>query len=121
MATPARRGSSALPPGRRTDAGRGLAEALHVGGMDLLPSVAGGPAGRGAVQLVLQGVEAGVPARRVSRRLAELVEGVEQDQRRARPLGLDLEAERVSAPGEFEKRWRLAGQDLALEPLGLVA
>src|SRR3954454_17459367 len=70
---------SAALRGRRPDR-RGIRpEALHVGGVNRLPALRGGPWGRLAVEVVDEQVQARVPARPVARRLAVLVEAVDEE------------------------------------------
>src|SRR5436189_188837 len=68
----------------RTD-GRGLrAEPVDVGAVHLLPALDRGPRRLRAIEVMRQLIEAGVPPGDVAGRLAELLERVEQGQRRPR-------------------------------------
>src|SRR5215217_2731671 len=79
----------------RSDRRRRRPERLDVGRVQLAPAIARRPRRRRAVEVMLEIVEARVPAGAVASRLAELVDGVEERQLGAVAVGLDLEADDV--------------------------
>ncbi len=105
-----------LPAWGRAD-GRGVgSEPVHVGRVQLAPAVA--PPGQScAVEVGDQAVEALVPARRVPRGLAEVIEGIGEGEQGSRAGGLQLDPQQVGAPGELHDRGRIEDQHLAVEPL----
>src|ERR1700704_4950374 len=86
------------------------AEALYIGGVQLLPPLGRAPWQGRAVQVVGEGVEAGVPAGGVAGGLADLVEGVDEREQAAVAVGAELEVERlVVAPLELEQGGGIEG------------
>src|SRR5207244_7379426 len=70
--------------------------------------------GRIASQRVLERVEANVPAGAVARRLADLVDRIDQRENRSGLGRHDLEPNAIGAPPDFEQAGRLERQNLAL-------